>query len=261
MMMHRILTRVRTFLNDPTEGVRIIDFLLASFPKSGNTYTRFVFANIISGLYFDFKEINFYNLGEVMPELGKDDLKRTWQYTKVPRVIKTHKKYQNSFSKTKNYILIVRDPRDTMLSYYNYQRAKKGVEYEKDLMSFIKDENYGLPSLNAYIQSWFSITPHIFRYEDLLNNSQTVFSKFFNDNNIEIPSEILDEAIVKSSPEYVKKIELAQGRPGMDQNFKKGYKFIRNASLNQWKDHLDEDHLAYFKHHSSDIFSRIGYQL
>ncbi len=236
------------------------DILLASFPKTGNTYTRFVLANVIALQELKGKEVNFFNLGEILPELGVSDLSRSWPHKSLPRVIKTHRPYRDAFKKAGTAICVIRDPRDTMISYYNYQKARKSVSYAGSLSEFIKDKGYGIKAYNDHVEGWLEHKPNVLLYKDIIEEGLSSFKQLFQKLDIDVPQDILLEAIARSQPDVLKKVELKEGRPKQDKNFKKGYVFIRNASVGQWKGTYTDDDMAYFKANVSPRFIELGFK-
>src|SRR5215475_9391593 len=83
------------------------DTFLVSYPRSGNTWTRFLIAN----LRYPNRQVSFTTLDEFIPDAcsqTKASLKRSQR----PRLIKTHEYFDPRYKKV---IYIVRDPRDVVL--------------------------------------------------------------------------------------------------------------------------------------------------
>ena len=104
-------------------GIRNNDVLLASFPRSGNTWMRFLLCNLISLCEWDGKRVDFPLLNKTMPEFGVNNLLDEWSHATIPRVIKTHKSFLPIF-RNKRSVGIIRDPRDVMVSYYHYMKDR-----------------------------------------------------------------------------------------------------------------------------------------
>ncbi|MCI0471819.1 MAG: sulfotransferase domain-containing protein, partial [Candidatus Aminicenantes bacterium] len=90
---------------------RTVPFFLASFPRAGSTWVRFLIANVFNYEKKAFPEIDFFNIHEIVPEYGKSD---KFLFADCPKIFKTHEPYQAVFQDT---ILILRDPFDTLYSY------------------------------------------------------------------------------------------------------------------------------------------------
>ena len=84
------------------------DIFIVSYPKSGNTWTRFLMANLV----YPEKSPDFANLNQVIPDpeaLSKRALARLPR----PRIIKSHQYFDPRYRRV---IYVVRDPRDVALS-------------------------------------------------------------------------------------------------------------------------------------------------
>ena len=93
------------------------DVFIVSYPKSGNTWTRFLIANLV---YSD-KSPDFRNINELIPDpeaLSKRHLAKVSR----PRIIKTHQYFHPSYRKI---IFVVRDPRDVAVSLYYFQKKSR----------------------------------------------------------------------------------------------------------------------------------------
>src|SRR5437868_706130 len=97
------------------------DTFLVSYPRSGNTWTRFLIANLVH----PGGKVSFANIEKLIPDTSSQSNK-TLKSTPRPRIIKTHEYFDHRYPKT---IYIVRDPRDVALSYYDFHR-KYGFIYD-----------------------------------------------------------------------------------------------------------------------------------
>src|ERR1700722_14301077 len=107
------------------------DTFVVSYPRSGNTWTRFLIANLIH----PDKNVSFANIEQLIPDTASQSslaLKRTPR----PRIIKTHEYFDHRYPKT---IYIVRDPRDIALSYYDFQRRSRQIEDGYELERYVDD--------------------------------------------------------------------------------------------------------------------------
>lgn len=89
--------------------IRKDDIFLVSYPKSGNTWLRFLFGNLI------YEEgVNFTNIISKIPDIYTSS-KQELDSIKSPRIIKSHEPFLKCFQKV---IYIYRDPKDVVVSYY-----------------------------------------------------------------------------------------------------------------------------------------------
>ena len=234
-------------------------YLIASFPKVGSTFTRFVLANIFKLQKNAETEIDFFTLGKIMPELGKSSFWMDWDNTLSPKWIKTHSEFSRQFKKANGSLYIVRDPRDTMLSYHAYAKAKKALQAPLELKAFIKDEQMGIAALNRHIEGYWSNKSYLFKYEDLMTNPKSCFNGFLNEHlNLGIDEQIISRAVDASLPDKLRKVEEKAGRP-TDVNYKSDFKFVRNASIEQWKTQMDVELANQILDLSHPFFKEVNY--
>lgn len=240
---------------DRLSGLLESDVLVSSFPKTGSTLTRFILANIVA--QDDGKEsaVDFHNLGKILPECRTDDLDSfQWLNKKLPRFVKTHELQSvSSFYLDKRVIYVLRDPRDTMISYYNYARKRKSNRFSGSFNEFIDDEKFGIPAYNEHVHQWFDSATWVFTYEQLMTNPQQLFRDMLGEICVEpFDESLINEAICRSSPDMMKKMEVERSRPNHEKNFDKDFQFVRNASTNQWKTELDKEISDYIWSKSSN---------
>ena len=156
------------------DEIRSDDLFICSFPKSGNTWVRF----ILAFSRYTNSEINFRNIDSFVPDIysATDSVNEA----RSPRLIKVHWPWFDFYPKT---VYIVRDYRDVALSYYHYQTALG--EFKGSFSEYIKtgiDRTvFGLWSdhvLAAYkFKEQYSERIIILRYEDLLNDTASSIAK------------------------------------------------------------------------------------
>ena len=259
--MKKAITSAKRMMLGELKGLRAEDVLLASFPKSGNTYVRFVLANIISLTDRDGETIDFQNLHTIMPEIGKHDLRETWPHAVLPRVVKTHDRYSRIYADADRVLYVVRDPRDVLLSYYNYLSFRKGGPRFDSIMDLASDPDEGIPAMNAHLDSWSERDPLMVSYTDLMTAPVPTFSRILEAWASPVDDSVLEEAIERSSPENMRKLEEARSRPGVEKNFKPGHRFVRKASVEQWRTDLDPEVCALVGRLASPVFAELGFDL
>src|SRR6266571_7009288 len=119
--------------NAPGNRLKIYedDVFIVSYPKSGNTWTRFLIANLI----YREKHPDFSNINELIPDpevLAKRILDRLPR----PRYIKSHQYFDPRYPKV---LYIVRDPRDVALSYYQFHRKYGFIKDDHPIGQFVTD--------------------------------------------------------------------------------------------------------------------------
>src|SRR2546422_3289190 len=80
------------------------DTFIVSYPKSGNTWARFLVANLI----YDDEPVTFVNIDHIIP-MADGQSRKYFKKMARPRIIKSHYPFEPAY---KRVIYIVRDPRD-----------------------------------------------------------------------------------------------------------------------------------------------------
>ena len=251
MSQYYNLIWLRHVVADPSKRGSVI---LASYPKSGNTWFRLVIANAINELEGACEAIDFKKLYEILPEdRWVDDLKNRWPYQEVPYFVKTHRKYRAVYARSKK-IFLVRNPLDTMVSYYAYQASRADSapairegrylprnvgtlrnEYGA-IRDFIHDQ---MPEWCEHYSSWKGVSDVMVHYEKMKIDPVGAIGGALTSVGIRLADDILERAVDNSSLERMKKVEEQQGlsdkMPVM-----KG-KFVRSGAVGQWKHAMTAD--------------------
>src|SRR5437868_10954354 len=89
------------------------DVFIVSFPRSGNTWTRFLVGNLIS----QNEPISFVNVESRIPDIYLHSQESLCRMSR-PRVLKSHEPFDPRYKKV---IYVVRDPRDVAVSRYHFR--------------------------------------------------------------------------------------------------------------------------------------------
>lgn len=209
--------------------------VLASFPKSGNTWARFLIANIYNNLEPTYDEIDFINIHDICPELKGQHLPLS-RFTNMPAVYKTHDCYQNVYRKA---ILILRNPWDALYSYYQYLNHESKIDISLD--NVITHETYGIKAIvshtNSYIRNCDNLL--LVTYEGLANSPEKELAKICHFMKIDVSSTIIESAINNSSFDAMRKIEEKKGRKYGDPTFR----FTRSGKIGEGVFHIADEKL------------------
>lgn len=174
------------------------DIFLVSYPKSGNTWLKFIFSNYLTGESVDFTRVH-----TIIPELGakRDDIE---DIKFAPKIYKSHSSYSDRFYKV---IYIIRDGRDVAVSYFFYLKktyvVPKDLTFSAFLSLFINGEvPYGKWAEHVY--GWVngykaSQQIKIVSYEDLLLDTTAIVSELIQFIGWELDEAALSKAIENAS--------------------------------------------------------------
>ena len=219
------------------------DLILASFPKSGNTWLRFILANIIKEYNRYSQEIDFVSMNNEYI-LGQSH--KWWQHKPhrpFPRIFTTHGEYNR---RMKNIIYIIRKPEDVFRSYYFYLRDRKGNKSYPNIKSLLEDKKIGISQWKKHAENYISKADLVIRYEDMLNDTfkevKKVSDLLSNKFDINLDQRTINKAIEASSRENMRKIEKEKGLPRKKKDnpnyFFVGNKKGRNIEINEYEREL-----------------------
>lgn len=203
------------------------------------------FCNLISICEWRGKIVDFKTLNQTMPELGRDNLIKPWKYDTIPRIVKTHKHFWSIFQNHK-IILIVREPRDVMVSYYHFETAKAKPRFRGTFSEFIRHKKFGLEAWFKHYQSWIKYATVLLTYEDLKKDDISEFSRMLKCLDISIDPEIVKLAAEKSRFDQIRQIEDEYGW-SMTGKFKQNSRFTRQGKSQAWQDFFSLEDLDYFR--------------
>jgi len=193
--------------------VRPDDTFLVSYPKSGNTWLRFLIANLLR----KDPPVGLLDADCMIPSVdGK--AKRFFDAMKSPRVIKSHFAFIPAY---KRVIYVVRDPRDVVMSQYHYQIKRgvleQGAPLEDFVSRFIKGDVCPYGSWGDNVGSWIATRRHdpnflLLRYEDMLADVSSGATGISNFLDLPSDSDRIALAVERSSLENMRKIEKSEGK-------------------------------------------------
>ncbi len=231
----------------PRFGLRNSDIILASFPKSGNTWMRFIWANMVSLIELGGRNIDFRILDTKLVAEYDSGSYGDLEFNCLPRIVKTHKKYnKGAFSKNRS-IYVIRHPGDVSVSYFEYKKSEIKKEHITSLSEFIRDSKFGVDKWCNHVQEWISKADVVIRYEDLKRNPVLTIQRVLQELGLcHIDEYIVVQAIERSSFDRMKNAEREKGRVRED-DFDTGYQFMRKGKMGEWKKRLDRDDVKYIR--------------
>jgi hypothetical protein len=268
---------------------------LASYPKSGNTWMRAFLHNVLRDperpadinqmtgtLTQGESSMGWYRVANPRPP-------EQWKPEEIarmrPHVHEMIAKGQKGtvFCKTHNAlttwhgmptvntrvsagaIYIVRDPRDVVLSFADFQGVSVDeaitIMGTRDFTTAQSDRNVPevLGSWSQHVASWTAKNNkglHVVRYEDMLADPVKAFSAVLAFMNLDVSRARLDKAIRNASFKELRKQEEQHGfneRPAHQE------RFFRKGEVGQWKDALTPDQVARMCQDHGDQMARFGY--
>jgi hypothetical protein len=230
----------------PRLGLRDSDILLASFPKSGNTWMRFIWANMVSLMELDGREIDFNFLNTRLVAEYDSHTYGDLEFDCLPRAVKTHRAYEARAFGGNRSIYIVRHPGDVAVSYFEYRGAQNKHETTKSaLKDFLRNPTHGVPAWCQHVNSWRSRADVVVRYESLKEDAVKSVQRTLKELGIEhIRDDVVTEAVRRSSFDRLKRTEEREEKV-LPEEFDSGYRFMRKGTVGEWNQRLSDDDKRY----------------
>lgn len=238
------------------------DIFLVSYPRSGSTWLRFLIANAIKIHCKIEREINFFTIQDIIPDIHISrnvHQKSPFAIPYLPRIIKSHCPYNPYY---KRVIFLVRDPRDVMISYYHHLTANKSLPLDLTLSRFIRHRKYGVKRWIHHTKSWTSTRKkgrniQLFTYENLYKDTGNNLSRIMELLGLKILKPDLEKAIQLSSKENMKKLEIYT-RPTISVSTQSSA-FVRQGEPTSGHDLSEEDKI-FIEKNTRSVAGMLGYQ-
>ena len=246
------------------------DIFLASYPRSGNTWTRFLLGNLI----YQESPVTFSNIESRIPEIYFNHDRFLRQLPR-PRMLKSHECFQPHYSRV---IYIVRDPRDVAVSFYHHNVKARNIPDDYPMASFVPrfiagefDRKFG--SWRDNVLSWTVLRKDdprflMLRYEDMKSDTASALAKIvaFLDRcsfrKIDSNPEAVQRAIDLSSPERMRLLEKQEaGSWVLTKDTRNDKPFVRSATSGGWKSQLSPESVRAIESAWGDLMQSLGYEL
>jgi hypothetical protein len=245
--LHRPLVWVRHC------GLRPSDVFVASYPRSGNTWLRFMLYEILVG-----QSSSFRNVHQVVPDIGK-------QNDALPvlvnqgRLIKTHEAYRPLYKKS---IYLVRDARDVALSEFAYQKALGLApdDFEEYLPRFLRGEVNPFGSWTAHVASWMEAKERgsaeilLVRFDEMRSRPEAALAGMMEFLKVPVERDVIRRAVANNSVEKMRDKEKINPQKASAKG-----RFIRNGAVGGWREKFTETQVELVERCAGNILTRVGF--
>jgi len=249
----------------PRRNLRIWpdDIFLVSFPKSGNTWTRFLIANLVHPE----EKVGFENIHRLVPDPFAT-AKKDFDQMSRPRVIKSHECFEPRYP---HVMYIVRDPRDVVISQYHYHRKcnkiEDGYPMEKFVSRFVTGDTCPHGSWGENVGTWLTARHNhprflLLKYEDMVADARREMTRVNGFLGLNADANRVAEAVERSSAERMRKLEKEQAdQCGLTAETRKDLSFVRAAKSGGWQKDLPENLVAKIEDAWPHLMTFLGYKL
>jgi hypothetical protein len=238
-------------------GIADADVVLASYPRSGSTWLRFMVLEMLTGENADFDLVN-----KAIPYIGRHR-DASPLLPRGGRLIKTHELYRAGHPRV---IYLVRDARGVLPSLYRQQRR---AGYPKDLEAFAQEFVDGtvgpfgswVDHVNFWLGPELSTRDDLLlvRFEDLREDPATVLREVLSFLGVGVEEPRLASAIRNNDLSAMKKKEREASRAAI-LNRRQDLPFVRSGSPDGGRE-LDAKYITLVELSAGHVLQRLGYQL
>lgn len=239
------------------------DIYIVSYPKSGNTWVRFMLGN----LYSQADAVTFSNLEQRVPDIYQNS-SRTLSKLPRPRILKSHEYLDPRYRKV---IYIVRDPRDVAVSYYHFLIKMRVIADDYPLADyidrFIGGELDPFGSWHDHAGGWIGARQGrgdflLLRYEEMLDNPVRELRKVTEFIGHPVTGAQVEAAVAMSSFERMRTMEQQEGSQWAA--IKSGLTdkpFIRKGQKGAWRTELPIEAIDRIESAWSGLMLDLGYAI
>ena len=244
-------------------GLTARDVFVASYPRSGSTWLRFLLSELLTDDSAGFDQVN-----RMIPDVGS--------HRRCPallpggrRLIKTHEAYRSVYQKA---VYIVRDVRDVVLSEFDYENSRRRIaeDFDTFLMLSLKDNVNGYGSWQEHLLSWVDSPLGgtgrllVIRFEELRAQTEETLAAVAAFLGVAADRSAIRRAIAGNSLQRMREKE--DQAPVIDgystaRSNGNGSRFIGSGSIGGWRARLSDQQVRLIEQHAGFGLSRMGYPL
>ena len=267
---------------------------LASYPKSGNTWTRIFLANYLTNAKepVPINQVHKFGMGDSIPKtyrmvgganvdtmnvnatLGLRDrvLRGIVANNADVNLVKTHNINKPALGTvlipeqfTRSAIYIMRNPLDLVLSYARHY----GMSIDDTITAISHPDHVNQPdettvfqflgSWSDHVESWTKATPFptcVLRYEDMLADPHGAFARVLQNIGVPVDPERLDRAVKHSS---FKEVSRQEKKDGFAERSRHSKTFFSKGKSDNWKTELTEEQVSRIRKAHRKVMKKHGY--
>ena len=237
-------------------GVKDQDVFVASYPRSGSTWLRFLLFETLTK-----NDAGFDNVNRMLPDVGMH-ADATPLLPNQGRLIKTHEPFRPAY---KRAVYVVRDVRDVVLSEYAYQNALGRIErtFDDYLTDFLNGTATGYGSWQEHVRGWIDspLTANgnllVVRYRDLRKDTQTYLQRIVDFLGVDVDRQMIVRAIQNN--EFQKMRAKEDKSPQLGKSAEGESRFVRKGAVGGWREQLTPEQLLRIEEKTGSMLARLRF--
>jgi hypothetical protein len=251
--LRRPLTRVRYTRVAPN------DLFIASYPRSGTTWLRFLLFELLSG-----KAAEFVSVNEAIPYVGKHH-RAPQLLPNGGRVIQTHETFLRGVASA---IYVVRDPRSVVLSEFRWQ-LRTGLSrgsFEPFFDAFLAGRANPYGRWDQHVDTWLASDLasedrlQLVRFEDLRTDTVGELTRILDLLGIQVDTASVEQVVANNGLTRMRAKEERAPRWALGESARPDIRFVNSGSTSGWKEQLSLEHVRRIEEQFGKQLSSLGYQ-
>ena len=238
-------------------AVRQNDSFLASYPRCGNTWARFLLCEILTN-----REAGFESVASIIPTL------RLRSHGRIPallpnggRLLRTHERYHREYEKA---VYFVRDPRDVVISNYEFERGNNRFvpeSFDDFVAAFVRGKVNSFGNWSQHVRGWLNSPLAqsddflLIKYEEMRSNTERVLGNIVKFLGVAVDPETIRKAVANNDLQHMRLKEDRYHRRPLDAAGRQ----VRVGSVGGWRQRLSAAHVDLIEYHAGDLLERLGY--
>jgi len=241
-------------------GLVAEDVFLASYPRSGQYWLRFLLIESLTGGSGEFDTVD-----KLVPRVGAHGPVQA-TLPSGGRLIQTHEGYRKEYQKA---IYLVRDLRDVVSSEYDHARANvrfyADYSFDRYMLASLRGEVQGYLPWNDHVLSWLDSPPNkrgdllVVKFEDLRKDPETVLLQILHFLQVNPDPQVVRRAIANNTVDQMRVKE--DRRQAIKNSGREQDRHVRSGSVGGWRTKLTAAQAELVQQYASDALKRLGYPL
>ena len=240
-------------------GLDPADVMIASYPRSGNTWCRFLLGEILTN-----RTTGFDSIDRAVPQVGLHQV----ALPLLPgrgRLIKTHEQYRKEYA---NAIYLVRDVRDVVLSYYDrgkYLGVFHDTAFDDFLPMFLQGQTNTVGSWPSHVRAWLESPLAqngkllVVKFEDMRQDTEATLARIMEFLGVAVDKMKIRNAITANS------VDRMRAKEDRSRSFPKSSeesgRFVRKGAVGGWQGRLTVEQVALVDRYAGAELERLGYSV